>query len=308
MARLNTQQMPKAELLAELGKARVDDNTIAEIEAMQARAGEPDDNRTLDEILASPAADDEAFKFGSEDETPEPQAQVPEPETQEPAKELSIDDRLRIQEEQIRAQMEVYQKAVERQFANLRPDPQPAPQAQEPDYMQYTQAQIDAWREQDPYGAALLELRQADYRKTKELEQLRQHQVERDQDLVRARFSEALNAVKEKYSDAESFLPKELMTQALDMAVKSRNHSADFKGWMETTYRNAAFDAKVAQAQAKADELSQKRDEKRQASIKATQAAGGGGGVYQAPAFKTNDRSMRAGRADMLAELKALGG
>lgn len=309
MARPNTQRMPRSEFMAELGSGGVvDESTLAEIEQMQARAGEPDDNRNLEQILASPKPDDEKFSFGDEDtEQPAPAAQEQQEQPEKP-EDLSIEDRLRIQQEQINAQMEVYQRAMERRIQEQFPkqEQQPALE-QEPEFMQYTQAQIEAYRQQDPYGAMLLELKQSDYRRNQELEQLKKRDQERDEALVKQRFSEALQAVKEKYPDADQYLPKELMTQALDISVKSRNHAADFRGWMESTYRNHAFDAKLSPAKP-ADQVSQKRDEKRQAAIKATGAAGGGGGVFQAPQFKTQDRSLRAGRSDFLAELRSLGG
>jgi len=331
--RPSPKSMPREELLREMGDAVVDSKTMAELQELQRRSGEPvlpgDD---LETVLKDPeryaAARKRTAITAPQIDTSDPEPDftlddLPEtqdadddqegqeaPETQEPPDEVEK----RFQEFQTRAnaEMEIRNRALEQALQKYqKPAEQEKPEQQQvPDFMQWTPQQLQQLYGEDPIAAQIIHQQQTTYRQQ---EQINFMLRERDQERAShtgQRFDDAFKALKAQYPDAEEHLkqvyPPEFMQLARKESVNSRNTNADFNAWFEQVYAVALLRSGKVRTQ-RQDDLTQKRSEKRQEAIKKTAAVSSGGQPHQSPAHKSSDRSMRGGRNEMLAEMRQLG-
>ena len=226
--------------------------------------------------------------------TPEPPGTVSDQETTPPADTEKPDENLRVRDAQLQAQFEAYTQATERrlqeQLKGLQPHPTPEPQQQD----------------EEDFSDPLQTIR--DLKQTVNL--LQQQNELRVQHDVKQRFESAVERVTAKYPDLLDHVPRAHLEAGLAYALNNRQYDADFSGIFEQAYKLNAFEsvkaraAEAAQRKQEADELSTKREAKRQAA----NAVSGGGHPYQQPEFKASDSTIKGSRQTFLQEYLASGG
>lgn len=322
---------PREALLDELGRdARVDSKTMGELDELNRRSGEPVDSRyDLGAVLANPSAyskqsgyQEDAITLPSVDDTQHAtydegvdEAQLPETQDtpdgdSQPSGDLSIQDQFEAYKAQVEAELDVRNKALDLALSRAQQPATPAPQQvedEEPAFMQLTPQQLHQMAETDPFYAQFIAQQQQTYMIQKQVAAMQAHMDKERADHIGRRFDDAYEAFKKQNPDVDNYIPKDLLDKARKMSVDSRNVNADFASWLEMAYWRQAGPAERKARSASADELNVKRESKRQESIKKTAVVSGGGQAFQAPATKSNDRSMRGGRNDMLEDLKRLG-
>lgn len=275
--RSNTEKFDVSAALEEIGNEQFNFEEI-----LQTAPKEGDEDYGYPDVTAIINSDPEEEK-PKEEEVPAP---TPEPE---PKKEA---DDQRILGAQMQAQFELYRDAAERKIQELTrglqpsKEPEPEPQFQDP---------LDTIRQLQQQVALLNE-----------------HNEVRHQADTRSRFRSAVEEVKSQYPDLLDRLPMSALENGLKFALESREYGADFKTQIEMAYKLQSFNDYHRQVQElsarkeqEADELARKRETKKQAAS----VVAGGGGTYQQPEFsKPNDRTMRGGKSDFLAEYLASGG
>jgi hypothetical protein len=117
-----------------------------------------------------------------------------------------------------------------------------------------------------------------------------QKQAEEDQARrARESFDSAVSKLTEKYSDLDEYVAKEDRERAFKQALAAKQYGVKWEDAIVQTYKLNSFDKKISAA--KQDDLSQKREEKRQQSLQAASAVSPGGSQFQPPVQKLDPRS-----------------
>ena len=308
------QAMPRAEMLAELGDAVVDDSTLAQLDELHRRSGEPSSTTDdLEAILKNPrpfAEDSEGLDL---DKLPETQHKVDEqePQTSEPKRELTLDEKFEIHKARIDAEVEARNRQIAAALTKAaQPSPPPPPPPKAPEFMKWTSEQLEQIAEKDPFMAEFIQTQQRTYQLEQEVYQLRNERNRDVETKAVSEFDAAYKFARENYPELDKYLQPELMRQAREQVRQARTAGADFNGWFKHIYTQQAMDDILSgklQTKVKAQQPPNELDTKRKEAIRKTQVVSSGGGAYQPPEAKSTDRSLRGGAKDMVAELKQMG-
>lgn len=327
MSRPLNQPIDASAFIAEMGDAVVDANTLAELDDLQRRSGEPDESNMSVEALAArstrPAKSQQVAFEGEQEPDEDGSDDFGNDEPAEPAKAPAQADPLEEQRKillaQNDAQLQAWQESASRAFEKTlsQMQPPPKPVQQEPDpalsnpYLQVTAAQLAELDKTDPFQASYVRLHQQQYQMQRqnaalhsELQAIRTNEKQREDARLTAAIDGEVAQLKEKFGAevVSKYLTEAEIAQVRQAAIQSRNTNV-------AQALKPVLLARYAEQEliGKKDELAVKRDEKRQQSIRAASSVAGGGGVFQQPVQVSKDRTIGAGKKDMLAELRAAG-
>ena len=305
----------KNELIAEFGEdAQLNAQELADL---QIRSTEPDENATIAQIVNREALklegkakkqDGQQQEFPTEDES---EAQAQSHEQDDP-----LIEQQRIHREQMEAQARIYaqasaqavEQALARHAQQQPATPPPAPE-KEPEYMQWSDAQIDEMAKDYPYEADMYRLQRQAYRQQKQIEAFEQREIARDHATINNQFDSAYNALAAQHPgvDMKKYISPELMEKAKAQTRAARKTDVDVTTWLNQvfwTQYGPEINKRIS-AQTNNDLEAQKA--KRQAAQKSMSALSSGGGTYQPPSYNNTDKSIRGGREGFLADLRSEG-
>lgn len=326
-----TKPMPYEDMKADLAKMFDGEQVVIDPNdtSLVLQEGESDGFETLEQIIGKQP---ENFKNISkpkpsrvesedqESEDGEESLVLPSSEQdQQPARrerDLSLDERIAIHQEQMRAEMRTYLSAFENSLQRYQPQAQtqpvqPKPAEKLPDYMKYTEEQIAEFAEAYPQEAEQMRMQRRIYTLEQREKEYESREVARDHKQIDSNFESALARLKAELPDVpiDKYLPAATLDKAREMIKASRQTDVNVYGWMQqAVWAQHGPELYKNRSQAKQDDLQLQRA-KKQAASQTAAALSSGGQPYQPPQIKRqeNDRSVMGGREGFLADLKELG-